>query len=85
MKRVLIGLLVLWVGGLALSHNPAVHAGLAGTSQEGSVGGILVGLALCVPIVGAFYMARTYFRWQRLLHLRLKEEGLSFRRPDARR
>ena len=84
MKRVLVVLLVLWVVGLAVSHNPGVHAGLADTSHEGSIGGILVALAFCVPIAGAFYMARTYFRWQRLLHLRLKSEGMSFRRPGAR-
>ena len=84
MKRILVVLLVLWVGGLALSHNPVVHAGLSDTSHEGSIGGILVGLVLCVPIVGVFYMARTYFRWQRLLHYRLKSEGIAFRRSGDR-
>lgn len=84
MKRILVLLLVLWVGGLALTQSPAVHAGLAETSHEGSTGGILVGLALCLPLAGAFVLARTYFRWQRLLHIRLKSEGVSFRRPGAR-
>ena len=85
MKRVFVVLLVLWVGGLALSHhNPAVHTGLADTSHQGSIGGILVALVLCLPIAGAFYLARTHFRWQRLLYHRLKSEGISFRRPGDR-
>ncbi len=85
MKRVLVILLVLWVGGLAFSHhNPAVQTGLANTSHEGGIGGILMALVLCLPIAGAFYMVRTHFRWQRLLHHRLKVEGLSFRRPGDR-
>ena len=84
MKRILVLLLVLWVGSLALTHSPVVHAGLAETSHEGSFGGVLVGLVLCLPLIGAFVLARTYFRWQRLLHLRLKSEGVSFRRPGPR-
>ena len=84
MKRVLVLLLIVWVVGVSLSHGPVTHAALADTSHEGSIGGILVALVLCLPIVGAFYMARTYFRWQRLLHLRLKSEGMSSGRPGAR-
>ncbi len=84
MKRVLVLLLVLWVGSLALTQRPVVHAGLAETSHEGNIGGILVGLVLCLPLAGAFVLVRTYFRWQRLLHLRLKSEGVSFRRPGPR-
>ncbi len=84
MKRVLLLLVILWVASLGISHNPAVHAGLADTSHEGSIGGILIGLALCAPIIGGFYLVRTHFRWQRLLHHRLKSEGISFRRPSGR-
>ena len=84
MKRVFVVLLVLWMVGLGLSHNPVVHTGLADTSQEGSIGGALVGLALCAPIAVAFFAIRNYARWQRLLHYRLKSEGISFRRPGGR-
>ncbi len=84
MKRIFVLLVIVWVVGVALSQGPATHAALADTSHEGSIGGILVALVLCLPIAGAFVAARTYLRWQRLLHLRLKSEGVSFRRPGAR-
>ena len=84
MKRIFVVLLVLWVVGLGVSHNPVVHAGLADSSHEGSLGGVLVALALCTPIAVAFYAIRNHARWQRLLHYRLKAEGISFRRPSGR-
>ena len=84
MKRIILLLVILWVGGLALTHSPVVHQGFAETSHEGSIGGILVGLVMLFPLYGIFVIIRTMSRAQRLLHHRMQEEGL-LRRPGNRR
>lgn len=76
MKRIFLCLVVLWVGGVFLTQSPVVHTGIADASQQGSLGGILVGLALLTPAYGLFLILRTYSRAQRLLHHRMQTEGL---------
>lgn len=80
MKRIFACLLTLWAGTLFLTHTATVHQSLAGASHEGSLGGILVGLALCFPLVGVFVLLRAFGRWQRGFHRQMRTDGLAFRR-----
>lgn len=84
MKRVFACLLVLWVGGLFLTQSPTAHNGLSAASHQGSIGGILVALAPCTPIIGAFLLLRMFNQWRRSFHLRMQAEGIVRRRPSVR-
>lgn len=82
MKSVITCVLTLWVGSIIIGHASTVHQGLVDASHEGSLGGILVGLALCAPLVGIFFMMRGFNRWQRGFHGRMQTDGVAFRRAQ---
>ena len=71
-------LIVLFVLALILNdsvHLPCVGNGLASASHGGSVGGILVGLFLCLPLVGFLLLIRRFSRWQVGFHHRMSTMG----------
>lgn len=84
MKRILLCLVVLWVGGLFLTQTPVAHDSLSAASHQGSIGGILVALALCTPIIGGFLLLRLFNQWRRSFHLRMQAEGIVRPRPGVR-
>jgi uncharacterized membrane protein len=59
--------LIVWTG--------PIHAGLGAVQHQGSIGGIIVGLILCVPVFGFIVLLRAFSRWQRSFHHRMRTEG----------
>jgi hypothetical protein len=64
------------------SQLPLTHAAIGAAQHPGgevTLGSLLVGLVLCLPIVGFFRLFRLFHLWQRDFHARMKAQGVARR------
>ena len=72
----LVILLLVMIAAVSSLERPMVHHGIAAAGQEGSIGGIIVGLILCAPLFGLFALIGVFQRWHRNLHRRMSTRGI---------